>query len=133
MTSKIRHRITNTSWIDHEVKVCHDIKNTSWRQKVHLTWCQNVTKWLPSAISDVLNSLWITFLAILDQYRFFIFFICFTKWLPVAILDVRKSLSISFLAISDRYTTLFFFWNFWQNGWRRPFWMSEFHFRSHFW
>ena len=26
-----------------------------------------------------------------------------------------------------------FFWNFWQNGWRRPFWMSEIHFRSHFW
>ena len=29
------------------------------------------TKWLPSAILDVRNSLWITFLAILDQYRFF--------------------------------------------------------------
>ena len=26
-----------------------------------------------------------------------------------------------------------FFWNFWQNDWRRPFWMSEIHFRSHFW
>ena len=32
------------------------------------------TKWLPSAILDVRNSLWITFLAILDQYRFFFFF-----------------------------------------------------------
>ena len=28
------------------------------------------TKWLPLAILDVRNSLWITFLAILDQYRF---------------------------------------------------------------
>ena len=63
------------------------------------------TKWLPSAILDVRNSLWITFLAILDQYRFIIYFlildqyiflIFFTKWLPVA------------------------------------FWMSENHFRSHF-
>ena len=26
-----------------------------------------------------------------------------------------------------------FFWIFWQNGCRRPFWMSEIHFRSHFW
>ena len=32
------------------------------------------TKWLPSGILDVRNSLWITFLAILDQYRFFNFF-----------------------------------------------------------
>ena len=29
-----------------------------------------LTKWLSSAILDVRNSLWITFLAILDQYRF---------------------------------------------------------------
>ena len=109
----------------------------------------------------------VAFLAILDQYRLFIFFI-FTKWLPVAILDVRKSISISFLSISDWYATLLFFeffykmaagghfgcpkitfdlisiqftsirnfiyfFYFLQNGWRRPFWMSEFHFRSHFW
>ena len=26
----------------------------------------------------------------------------------------------------------YFFWKFWQNGCRRPFWMSEIHFRSHF-
>ena len=45
-----------------------------------------LTKSLLSAISDIRNSLWITFLAILDQYRFLIF----TKWLPVANLDVRK-------------------------------------------
>ena len=30
-------------------------------------------------------------------------------------------------------TQLQFFLNFWQNGCRRPFWMSENHFRSHFW
>ena len=46
------------------------------------------------------------------------------KWPLSAILDVRKSLLITFLAISDRYGTLFF---------RRPFWMSANHFRSHFW
>ena len=63
--------------------------------------------------------------------NFFYFF--FTKWLPAAILDVRNSLSIAFLAISDRYTTLFCFGNFWQNGCRRPFLMSEIHFRWHFW
>ena len=28
---------------------------------------------------------------------------------------------------------LIFLGNFWQNGCRRPFWMSEIHFRSHFW
>ena len=33
---------------------------------------KKITKWLPSAILDVRNSLWITFLAILDQYRFFL-------------------------------------------------------------
>ena len=87
---------------------------------------------------------------------------CLTKWLLSAILDVRKSLSITFLAISDHYgiylcfeivyimaagahfgglkftfdrisATLCFFLNFWQNGWSRPFWMSEIHFRWHFW
>ena len=89
--------------------------------------------------------------------------IFFTKWLPVAILDVRKSLSVAFLAISDQYKTFFYkmaagahigcpkftfnrisghfrsihnfnlLWNFLQNGWRRPFWMSEIHFQLHFW
>ena len=68
-----------------------------------------LTKWLPSAILDVRNSLCFTFLAILDQYRIFDFFEeQNSKWLPAAILDVRKSLSISFLAISDRYATFFF-------------------------
>ena len=66
------------------------------------------TKWPSAPILDVRNSLFITYLAILDQYRFYLFF---TKWLPEAILDVRKSLSISFLAIPDRYATLIF-WKF---------------------
>ena len=53
------------------------------------------------------------------------------SWLPSAILDVRNSLSMAFLAISDQYETFFKFCL--QNGSRRPFWMSEIHFRSHFW
>ena len=55
----------------------------------------------------------------------------FTKWLPAAILDDKKSLSISFLAISDKYAT-FICICFSQNGCRRPFWIIENHFRSHF-
>ena len=66
-----------------------------------------LTKWLPSVIFDVRNSLSIVFLAIADR---------------LAILDFLNSLSMAFLAISDPYG---FF--------RRPFWMSENHFRSHFW
>ena len=45
--------------------------------------------------------------------------------------DDRKSLSITFLAISYQYATLIFFLNS-QNGCRRPFWMTENHFRMHF-
>ena len=56
---------------------------------------------------------------------------CLTKWPPAAILDDRKSLSIAFLAISDQYATLISWGNFLQNGRRRPFWMTENHFRSH--
>ena len=104
-----------------------------------------LTKWLPSAILDVRNSLSIAFLAILDQYATLIFLKSLTKWLPSAIMDVRNSLSIAFLAILDQYEILFFleifykmaagahFGHFLQNGRRRPFWMSEIHFRSHFW
>ena len=83
-----------------------------------------------------------------------------TKWLPVAILDDRKSLLIAYLAISYQYATFFykmaagghFGWPkitfdrisrhfrsirnfdffFSQNVCRRPFWMTENHFRSHF-
>ena len=64
------------------------------------------------------------------NFNFFLKFL--TKWLASGILDIRISLSIAFLAISDQYSTLFFF-NFWQNGWPWPFWMSEIHFWSQFW
>ena len=115
-----------------------------------------------SAILDVRISLSIAFLAILDQYATLILFLFLTNWLRSAILDVRISLSIAFLALSDRYATLiifeifnkmaavghfgchhisghfrsiqiFIFFDFFlQNGCRWPFWMSENHFRSHF-
>ena len=70
-----------------------------------------LTKWLPSVILDVRNSLSIVFLAISHR---------------LAILDFLNSLSIAILTISDRYRILLFLF-------RRPFWMSENHFRSHFW
>ena len=96
-----------------------------------------ITKWLPSAILDVRNSLSIAFLAISDRLAIL------DVWnsLSIAILaisyrsaifDVRNSLSMAFLAISDPYGTWFCL-NVWQNGRRRPFWMSENNFRSHFW
>ena len=70
--------------------------------------CVNIlTKWMPSATLDVRNSLSIAILAILDKYGIF-FLNFFTKWPPVPILDVRNSLSIAFLAISDQYLTFFF-------------------------
>ena len=87
------------------------------------------TKWLPATILDDWKSLSIACIAVSNQYATFIFF---TKWLPAAILDDRKSLSIAFLAISHQYTTFIFFWFFPQNGCRRPFWMTENHFWSHF-
>ena len=115
------------------------------------------TKWPPAPILDVQNSLSIAFLAISNRYAtlFFIFdkmaavghfgcpkitfdhisghfrsirnsyFFCFTKWSLALILDVRNSRLIAFLAISDRYAI--FFLNF------LTFWMSEIHFRWHFW
>ena len=94
--------------------------------------------------------------------NFFCFRFFFTKWLPTAILDGRKSLLIAFLVISDQYATFYvfhkmaagghfgwpkitfdrisrhfrsirnFFIYFSQNRCRRPFWMAENHFRSHF-
>ena len=42
---------------------------------------------------------------------------------------------ITFHLISGHFRSIrnFFFWNFWQNGWCRPIWMSKIHFQSHFW
>ena len=90
-------------------------------------------KWPPTAILEVrFGPFWMTEnhkMAISNYYYLFIFII----WLSVAILDDRKSLSIAFLAISDQYATfIFIFFIFSQNGCRRPFWMTENHFRSHF-
>ena len=79
------------------------------------------TKWLLAAILNVRKSLSVAFLAISDQYDFFLNFV-FTKWLPSAIFDVRNSLWIIFLAILDQYR--FFLGHFLQNGCRWPFWMS---------
>ena len=50
---------------------------------------------------------------------------------PPPILDDRKWILIAFLAISDKYST-FIFWFCSQNGCRRPFWITENHFWSHF-
>ena len=115
-------------------------------------------KMAAAAILDDRKSLSIAFLAISDQYATFFF----TKWLPTALLGDRKSLLIAFLAISDQYATFIFFhkmaasghfgwpkitfdhisrhfssirnFDFFcsQNGCRRPFWMTENLFRSHF-
>ena len=79
-----------------------------------------------ATVGHVRNSLFIAFLAFLDQYDFF-----FCK-MAASWHFVRKSLVIAFLAISDR-SVILDVWHSWQNGCRRPFWMSEFHFRSHFW
>ena len=91
------------------------------------------TKWLPSAILDVRNSLWITFLVILDQYKFSIFFKKIVqngcRW-PFWMSENHFRSHFWPFQID---TQLFVFLNFWQNGCRRPFWMSEIHFGSHFW
>ena len=74
----------------------------------------------------------INYFDISDQYTTFIFFdFCSAKSPPVAILDDRKSLLSAFLAISDQCTTFFFKFCS-QNSYRRPFWMTKNHFRSHF-
>ena len=62
-----------------------------------------------------------------------LFFKISTKWPTAPILDVRNSL---FNHISGHFRSIWnfnFFEIFGQNGCRRLFWMSENHFRSHFW
>ena len=70
------------------------------RQKFVLNF---FTKWLPSAILDVWNLLWITFLAILDQYRFFIFFKLFYKMAASGHFGCSK---ITFDLISGHFRTI---------------------------
>ena len=77
---------------------------------------------------DARNSLWITFLVTLDQYNFFFFFF-FYKMAASGHFGCSK---ITFDLISGHFRTIRI-WNFRQNGCRRPFWMSEIHFGSHFW
>ena len=103
-------------------KFTFDRISGNFRSIRNLIFLKILTKWLPSAILDVRNSLSIAFLDILDQYATLIFVKILTKWLPSAILDVRNSLSIASLAILDQYGILFFFGNFLQNGCRHPFW-----------
>ena len=86
-----------------------------------------LTKWLPSAILDVRNSLSIAFLAISDRYSTF-FFGNFYKMAAVGHFGCPK---FTFDRISGHFRSIRnfnFFGNFLQNGCRRPFWMSEIHF-----
>ena len=80
-----------------------------------------LTKSLLSAILDVRNSLWITFLTILDQYRFFFDFF-FYKMADVGHFGCPN---FTFDRIPGHFRSIRnfnnFLWNFWQNGWRRLF------------
>ena len=104
-------------------------KITSGRISGHFRPIRNLffiffTKWLPSAILDVRNSLWITFLAILD-IDFLFFLKVFYKMAAGGHFGCPKNTFDLFLSISHRYATLIVFEIFWQNGWRRPFWMLD--------
>ena len=93
-----------------------------WMSKIHFrlnfwpfqnstqlySFCKFLTKWLPSAILDVRNSLSIAFLAISDRYATLFFLEICDKMAASAIFYIQKSLSIAFVAISDRYSTIFF-------------------------
>ena len=114
------------------------------------------TKWLPAPILDVRNSLSIAFLAISDEYETFFKFVFLWFFYKMAAGSHFGCPKITFGHISGNFRSIRnFFWNFWQNGCRRPFkinadfnfffkfflqnggwwpsWMSEIHFRSHFW
>ena len=89
------------------------------------------TKWLPAAILDDQQSLSIAFLAISDQYATFIFY--FVHKMGAG--DHFGLPKITFDHISRHFKSIRNFFLFWfcsQNGCRRPFWMTENHFLSHF-
>ena len=87
----------------------------------------NLTKWLPSAILDVRNSLPILFLAILDQYGIFIFLLIFDKMADGShFVKISKKLK---LCINLKWPEMRSKVNFGHP----TFWMSEIHLRSHFW
>ena len=82
------------------------------------------------AILDVRNSLSIAFLAILDRYaNLFIF----DKMAAVGHFGCPKFTLDHIFGHFRSIQIFILFFYFLQNGYRRPFWMSEIHFRSHFW
>ena len=88
----------------------------------------NFTKCPAAVIFDDRKSLSIAFLSI--SYQYAIYFKNFTKWSAVAIFDDQKSPLIAFFS---PFQIVLFFWEILsQNGCRRPFWMTENHFRSPF-
>ena len=87
------------------------------------------TKWLPATILDDRKSLSIAFLAISDQYATFFCFDFFHKMAAGGYFGWPKITFDRISPISDQYATLFFS----QNGCRRPFWMTENQFWSHYW
>ena len=97
-----------------------------------------LTKWLPSAILEVRNSLSITFLAILDQYGFVLFF--FEIFYKMAASGHFVCSKITLDCISGNFRSIGPFWmseihfRYSNSGhFRRPFWMCQNHFRLHFW
>ena len=84
------------------------------------------TKWMPSAILDVWNSLSIAFLAILDQYRIIIFG-NFYKMAAGAHFGCPK---FTFVRIPGHIRSIrnFFFWHFWPNVCRGHFGCPQFTF-----
>ena len=90
------------------------------------------TKWPPQAILDYRKSLSIALLAISDQYETFI---CFDFFHKMAAAGHFKLPQFTFNRISRHFRSIHnfnFFRFFLQNGRRRPFWMTENHFRSPF-
>ena len=82
-------------------------------------------------ILDVQKSLSVAFLAISDQYETFFEF--FYKMAGVGHFECPK-FTLDHISGHFRSIQIFYlFLNFLQNGCRRPFWMSENHFRSNFW
>ena len=89
----------------------------------------NFTKWLPVTILDVRKSLSISFLAISDRYPTLICFEIFDKMAAVGHFGCPK---FTLDHISGHFRSIQIYFYFLQKGCRWPFWMSENHFRSHF-
>ena len=84
------------------------------------------------AILDVQKSLSISFLAISDRYATLIIFEILDKMAAVGHFGCPK-FTLDHISGHFRSIQIFiFFYFFLQNGCRWPFWMSENHFRSHF-